>query len=30
MIDFIEDDTHFILNFKEHFFSVTNENNIRD
>ena len=29
-IDFIEDDTHFILNFKEHFFSVTNENNIRD
>jgi len=29
-IDFIEGDTHFLLNFKEHFFSVINANNIRD
>ncbi len=29
-IDFIEDDTHSILNFKEHFFSVINANNIRN
>jgi hypothetical protein len=29
-IDFIEDDTHSILNFEENFFSVINANNIRD
>jgi len=29
-IEFIEDDTHFILNFEEKFFSVINADNIRD
>tara|TARA_A100000164_G_C21890801_1_gene765307 strand:- start:306 stop:1055 length:750 start_codon:yes stop_codon:yes gene_type:complete len=28
-IDFIENDIHNLLNFKEHFFSILNENNIR-
>ena len=29
-IDFIEDDSHSIINFDEHFFSILDENNFRD
>ena len=29
-IDFIENDIHNLLNFREHFFSILNENNIRE